>query len=133
MMAQRGGVTMSENKLRQIRVAILATQGFEEAELIEPRKALDGMGPQTVVIAPASGQIRAMKHDEKADSVNVDLALNKANPENFDAVLISGGAMNADALRVSANAQEFVRVIDQAKKPIAVVCHGRGYSYPPVS
>src|ERR1700726_271371 len=104
---------MPENKLRQMRVAILAAQGFEEVELIDPRKALDEMGAQTVVIAPTSGQIRAMKHDERADFVNVDLALDKASSEDFDAVLIPGGTMNADVLRVNANAQEFVCDIDQ--------------------
>jgi protease I len=105
-------------------VAILATNGFEEAELIEPRKALEKAGAQTVLIAPKSGTIRGMKHDEKADTVEVDLTLDAADPDAFDAVLLPGGALNADSLRVEPKAQAFVRRIDQQRKPIAVICHG---------
>jgi protease I len=65
-----------------------------------------------------------MKHDEKTEKVNVDMTLDRANPEDFDAVLLPGGALNADHLRVEKKAQEFVRKIDQAGKPIAVICHG---------
>jgi len=113
-----------ENQLQNLRVAILATQGFEQDELIEPRKALDKAGAQTIVIAPKPGTIQGMKHDEKADSVQVDLTLDQADPNAFDAVLLPGGALNADALRVDSRAQAFVRSIDQQKKPIAVICHG---------
>ena len=77
-----------------------------------------------MVISPKQGQIQGVKHDEKADKVKVDMALNEANPDDFDAVLLPGGALNADALRVEKKAQDFVRKIDQAGKPIAVICHG---------
>lgn len=112
------------NELQGLTVAILVTDDFEQAELIEPRKALDHAGAKTTVVSPKPGQVQAMKHDEKTDKVNVDLALDKANPEDFDAVLLPGGAINADNLRVEKKAQEFVRKIDQAGKPIAVICHG---------
>ena len=114
---------MAEKKLGHIRVAILATQGFEQAELMETRKALDEAGAQTVVIAPKPGTIRAMKHDEKGESVDVDLTLDQADPNGFDALLLPGGALNADALRVEPKAQAFVRAMDQQKKPIAFICH----------
>ena len=115
---------MAAEKLSNLRVAILATNDFEDAELIETRKALNEAGAKTAVIAPKSGKIQAMKHDEKSGFVDVDLTLDQANPDDFDAVLLPGGALNADALRVEPKAQEFVRRIDKAGKPIAVICHG---------
>jgi protease I len=114
---------MSDKQLNGLRVAILATNGFEEAELLEPRKALDAAGVRTTVIAPKSGKIQGMKHDEKSQSVTVDSTLDKANPADFDAVLLPGGALNADALRVEQAAQKFVQEINNAHKPIAFICH----------
>jgi protease I len=112
------------NNLTGMRVAIVVTDLFEEAELIQPREALEKAGAQTVVIAPHSGEIQAVQHDKKTQKVKVDMTLDKANPDDFDAVLIPGGAMNADALRVDEKAQHFVRQIDLKQKPIAVICHG---------
>jgi deglycase len=112
------------NELRGLRVAILVTDDFEQAELIEPRKALQEAGAETTVISPKQGQVQAMEHDEKTEKVKVDMALDKANPEDFDAVLLPGGALNVDNLRVEKRAQEFVRKLDQSGKPIAVICHG---------
>ena len=115
---------MAETQLQGLRVAILATDLFEEAELIEPRKALQNAGAQAVVIAPKAGEIQAVQHDKKTQKVKVDMTLDEARPNDFDAVLLPGGAMNADALRIERKAQEFVRNIDGAGKPIAVICHG---------
>lgn len=115
---------MAEKKLDKYRVAILATHLFEEAELIEPRKALQEAGAQVSVIAPKSGQIQAVQHDEKTQKVKVDMTLDEARPDEFDAVLLPGGAMNADALRIEKKAQEFVQNLDRNGKPIAVICHG---------
>ncbi len=115
---------MAEQELQGVRVAILATDDFEESELIEPRKALEKAGAVTQVVAPHEGSIQAVRHDEKTEKVKVDISLDSAHPSNFDAVLIPGGALNADALRVNRHAQEFVRKIDQEGKPIAVICHG---------
>jgi protease I len=111
-------------RLTGFRVAILATDLFEESELIEPRKALDGAGAKTVVIAPHAGEIQAVRHDKKTQKVKVDQTLADADPEQFDAVLLPGGAMNADALRNERLAQEFVRRIDETRRPVAVICHG---------
>jgi protease I len=110
-------------ELQGLKVAILATDDFEQAELMEPRKALDKAGAQTTVIAPKPGQIEAMKHDVKTGTIDVDMTLNEAKAQDFDAVLLPGGALNADKLRVERKAQEFVRQIDEAGKPIAVICH----------
>ncbi len=114
---------MSE-RLTGFRVAILATDLFEESELIEPRKALDEEGATTVVIAPHAGEIQAVHHDKKTQKVKVDQTLTDADPEQFDAILIPGGAKNVDALRKEPLALEFVRHMDQTHRPIAVICHG---------
>jgi protease I len=114
---------MGENNLKGVRVAILATDGFEEIELLAPRKALEEAGAQTTVIAPKSGMIYGMKHHDKAGQVKVDAQLAEAEPTDFDALLLPGGALNADALRVEKGAQEFAREFDHGGKPIAVVCH----------
>lgn len=114
---------MPDHKLEGLRVAILATDLFEEAELLEPRKALHEAGAQTVVIAPKSGEIQAVRHDTKTQKVKVDMTLDQAKPDEFDAVLLPGGAMNADALRMEKKAQEFVKTIDHAGKPMAIICH----------
>lgn len=115
---------MASKRLENLRVAILLTQDFEQSEMTEPRKALQEAGAQTVLIAPKAGQVQGVKHDEKADKFDVEMTLDKASPDEFDAVLLPGGALNADALRVEPKAQEFVRKIDREGKPIAVICHG---------
>jgi protease I len=80
---------MAEQKLNNYRVAIIATDLFEEAELIEPRKALQEAGAHTAVIAPHAGEIQAVQHDKKTQKVPVDITLEKANHNDFDAVLRS--------------------------------------------
>jgi protease I len=114
---------MTDKQLNGLRVAILATDGFEEAELLQPRKALDAAGAKTTVIAPKSGKIQGMKHDEKSEKVAVDTTFESAKPAEFDAVLLPGGALNADALRVVGPAQKFVQEFNNARKPIAFICH----------
>ncbi len=115
---------MANKRLEDLRVAILLTQDFEQSEMTEPRKALQEAGARAVLIAPKPGQVQGVKHDQKASKFDVEMALDKANPDDFDAVLLPGGALNADALRVEPKAQEFVRKMDQDGKPIAVICHG---------
>jgi len=114
---------MPDPKLKHLRVAVLVSDGFEEAELLEPRKALDEAGAETTVIAPQAGKVQGINHGEKAGRVTVDLTLDKASPDDFDAVLLPGGALNADHLRVEKGAQEFIRSVNKDGKPIAVICH----------
>lgn len=114
---------MANKSLEGMRVAILATDGVEDAELSEPRKALEQAGAQMTLIAPKEGKIYSMKHHDKANQYDVNMSLAQANPQQFDAVLLPGGALNADALRVHPQAQEFVREMDRSGKPIAVICH----------
>ena len=105
------------------RVAVLATDGFEEAELTEPAKALGEEGAKIDIIAPHPGRIQAFKHHDKTITVPVDRTFEQANPADYDALLLPGGALNADALRVNEKAQQFVRRMNEAGKPIAVICH----------
>ena len=115
---------MPENaSLDGLRVAILATEGVEDAELRQPREALDKAGAKTILIAPKEGSIQSFKHFDKADEFRVDALLGDVDPRQFDAVLLPGGALNADTLRVQSRAQEFVREVDRQGKPIAVICH----------
>ena len=114
---------MQGNTLSGMRVAILVTDDFEQAELAEPKKALEQAGATTKIISPKSGQVQGMNHDVKADTFPVDMTLDQANPGDFDAILLPGGAVNADALRMEPKAQAFVRQIESSKKPIAVICH----------
>ena len=118
-----GRTIVKDSSLQGMRVAILATDGVEESELLEPRKALEEAGAETTLFAPKEGSIQAFQHHDKAGSVNVDMTLAQADPTGFDAVLLPGGALNSDTLRVQPRAQEFVREMDRQGKPIAVICH----------
>jgi deglycase len=109
--------------LKGIRVAILATDGVEQAELMEPRKFLDQLGARTTVLSPQGEPIQAMQHDEKTDKIPSNGPIEGAKTSDYDAVLLPGGALNADALRMSQDARRFVQEFDRAGKPIAVICH----------
>jgi protease I len=112
------------SELRGKKIAILATDGFEQAELIEPRKALNNVGATTVVIAPKNGEIRGWNKKDWGQPVKVDLPLADANPHDYDALLLPGGVMNPDHLRMDPAAVNFVRQFVSTGKPIAAICHG---------
>ena len=112
------------SKLRGKKIAILATDGFEQVELTEPRKALDEAGSATVLIAPRPGEIRAWKTKEWGDSVKVDKTIENANPNDYDALVLPGGVMNPDRLRMDPGAVNFVRQFVSSGKPIGAICHG---------
>jgi protease I len=114
---------MTEN-LKHTRVAVLMTDGVEEPEFTEPRKALQDAGAEVTVISPKGGDIQAFKHHDKSKTYKADKSLDQVRAEDFDALVLPGGALNADALRVEKKAQQFAKAIDQAGKPIAVICHG---------
>ncbi len=115
---------MANQRLDGFRVAILANDLFEQSELTEPKKALQEAGADVKVISTKAGEIQGVQHDKKDQKVKVDLTLNQASPDDFDALLLPGGAMNADSLRMEKKAQEFARSIDSSGRPIAVICHG---------
>jgi protease I len=114
----------SGQKLTGKRVAILATDGVEQVELVEPRRALDDAGATTTLISPKPDKIRAWQHDHWGDELAVDLPLDQARPEEFDALMLPGGVMNPDRLRMDSRAVNFVRTMFTTGKPIAAICHG---------
>jgi protease I len=106
------------------RIAILATDGFEQVELTEPAKALKQAQAQVVVVSLKAGQIQGMNHDEKGDKLPVDQTLDQVSADQFDALVLPGGVANPDYLRVNPKAVAFVRHFVQAGKPVAAICHG---------
>jgi protease I len=110
-------------RLDGLRVAILAAEGFEQAELLEPRKALDQAGAKTSVVSPATGEVQGWKHFDKGEKVRVDVPLEQANANEFDALVLPGGVANPDQLRTMPKAVEFVREFFEAGKPVAAICH----------
>ncbi|MBV9316839.1 MAG: type 1 glutamine amidotransferase [Gammaproteobacteria bacterium] len=115
---------MAQQDLARLRVAILATDGFEQSELLEPRKALQEAGATTEVIAPKGGRIRGWNHIEWGQEVAVDKELQSADADEYDALLLPGGVMNPDKLRAIPAAVSFARSFFEADKPVAAICHG---------
>jgi protease I len=111
-------------KLDGKKVAILVADGFEQVEMTGPLGALDDAGAETKIVSLKSGKIQGMKHMEKNDKFDVDLALDEARPEEFDALMIPGGLFNPDALRSSEDALDFTRHFFRERKPVAAICHG---------
>jgi len=112
------------DNLKGIKVAILVTEGFEEVELVEPRQALDEAGAETSVVSPKSGKVRAWSTTEWGKEYSVDIPLDKAQPQDFQALLLPGGVMNPDKLRMEPKAVGFVKAFFEAGKPVAAICHG---------
>jgi protease I len=106
-----------------MKVAILALEGFEQAEMTEPRKALQQAGAETHLVSKEKGQVQAFKHHDRADKFDVDRTLDEVRAGEYDAVLLPGGALNADTIRTNEKAQQFVRDMQAAGKPFFVICH----------
>jgi protease I len=116
--------SMAANTLSGKRVAILATDGVEQIELIEPRKALDAAGALTKVVSLKSGSIQGFNHDKPGDKIDVDAVLGSTSVDDFDALLLPGGVANPDKLRTEESAVNFVRAFFEGGKPVAAICHG---------
>ncbi|HKC55512.1 MAG TPA: type 1 glutamine amidotransferase domain-containing protein [Vicinamibacterales bacterium] len=112
------------DQLKGKRVAALATNGFEQDELVKPRKALEDAGAKVDVVSPEAGRIRGWKHKDWGDEVSVDRTLDQAKADEYDALLLPGGVMNPDRLRMDPRAVQFVKRFFADGKPIAVICHG---------
>ena len=110
--------------LKGVKVAILVTDGFEQVELTEPRKALDDAGADTSIISPKRDVVRGWNFTDWGDNFAVDVPLDQARPEDFDALLLPGGVINPDRLRTEPKAVEFVKSFFSADKPVAAICHG---------
>jgi protease I len=106
------------------RVAILVTDGFEQDELAKPKQALDNAGATTEIISPKDNTVKGWKYKDWGDDFRVDRQIAKADPDDYDALLLPGGQMNPDSLRVDEDAVRFVRKIAEEGKPIAAICHG---------
>src|SRR5437773_11063193 len=121
---QGKGILMAR-KLDGKKVAILVADGFEQVEMTKPRQALDEAGAETKIVSLKRGKIQGLQHADKGDKFDVDLALDEARPEEFDALMIPGGLFNPDALRSDENALDFARDFFREGKPVAAICYGR--------
>ena len=115
---------MTTENLNGLKVAILVTDGFEQVELTEPRKALDQAGARTQIVSPKDGQVRGWKFTDWGENLPVDVKLDGAKAEDFDALLLPGGVMNPDELRTLPKAVAFAKAFLDAGKPVASICHG---------
>jgi protease I len=106
------------------RIAILATDGFEQSELMDPLAQLRQAGYEVDVVSPKGGQIRGWKDKNWGDTVPVDVELASASSDDYDALVLPGGQINPDKLRMEPAAVDFVRAFDRAGKPLAAICHG---------
>jgi protease I len=112
------------SNIKGCKVAILATDGFEQVELTEPQKALQQAGATVTVVSPKGGKIQGMNHAEKGDKIAVDAELASVKPEQFDALVLPGGVANPDYLRVNPQAVAFIKHFATSGKPIGAICHG---------
>ena len=110
--------------LKGKKIAILATDGFEQVELTEPRKALDEAGATTKIVSPKHQRVRAWNFTDWSIDLPVDVDLDQAKPEDFDALLLPGGVISPDKLRMEPMAVQFVKAFFDAQKPVAAICHG---------
>ncbi|MCR0984931.1 type 1 glutamine amidotransferase domain-containing protein [Roseomonas populi] len=115
---------MANDSLDGLKVAILVTDGFEQVEMTEPRKALDAAGARTSIVSPKDGRVRAWNLTEWGDEFPVDVPLAQARPEDFDAILLPGGVINPDTLRMNESAVLFAQSFLDGGKPVATICHG---------
>ena len=113
-----------EQKLRGKKIAILVAAGFEQVELTDPRNALQLAGAETRIVSPAGQKVKGWNFTDWGEEVAVDVPLDGAHADDYDALLLPGGVMNPDTLRINGQALEFVRGFFEAQKPVAVICHG---------
>jgi protease I len=110
--------------IQNMRIAILVDNGFEQVELTDPQKALEQAGAITRIVSPAKGKVKGWQHTEWGDEFPIDVALDQASADDFDALLLPGGVMNPDHLRINAQAIDFIKAFFAAGKPVAAICHG---------
>lgn len=116
---------MSQPSLKGRKIAILATDGFEQSELQKPKQLLEEAGAVAQVVAPGDAEtIKGWKGGNWGESVKVDVALDKARPSDYDALVLPGGVINPDKLRLQEKAIGFIKAFGEAGKPIAAICHG---------
>lgn len=111
-------------RLHGRKVAVLATDGVEEVELLEPAKALKQSGAQVEIVSNKAKEIQGFNHIEKGHKIRVDRTLGEAKPDDYDASMLPGGVINPDMLRLDPTAIDFVRHFVRSGKPVAAICHG---------
>ena len=111
-------------ELKGKRIAILATDGFEEVELTKPKKALEDAGAITDIVSPKGGTIKGWAKTDWGQEIEVDVKLDDADADDYDGLLLPGGVMNPDKLRMDEAAVAFVQEFVDEEKPIAAICHG---------
>jgi protease I len=119
-----GDRNMDHMNLEGLKVAILVDDGFEQVELTEPRKALVHAGAETRIVSPKRRRVRGWDFTDWGHELPVDVPLDAARPDNFDALLLPGGVFNPDSLRMQPKAVAFVKAFFDAGKPVASICHG---------
>ena len=111
-------------ELKNTRVAALVENGFEQVELTEPRRALESAGATVEIVSPQPSKVKGWNHTNWGDEVKVDVALDSASADKYDALLLPGGVINPDKLRMNPKAVEFVKAFVESGRPIAAICHG---------
>ena len=111
-------------ELQDKNIAILVTNGFEQVEMTKPRQAFIDAGANVFLISPAGEQVQGWNHYDKADYFQVDIPLDKVNPDHYDALLLPGGVANPDELRTNSRAVQLIRAFFNVDKPVAAICHG---------
>jgi protease I len=112
------------DNLKGVKVAILVEDGFEEVELTGPRQALDDAGAETRIVSPKGDPVRSWRFTDWGGYFQIDMPLDQARPDDFDALLLPGGVLNPDKLRMQPKAVAFVKSFFDAGKPVAAICHG---------
>ncbi len=112
------------NELQGKKIAFLATDMFEEVELVKPWEALEQAGAELELVSLESGEIQGFKHYDKAGRAKVDKTVEEVDASDYDALVIPGGVGNPDTLRMDENAVHFVREFFEQGKPVGVICHG---------
>ncbi|WP_420470570.1 type 1 glutamine amidotransferase domain-containing protein [Brevundimonas sp. FT23042] len=115
---------MTHAALAGKKIAVLATDGFEQVELTRPVDALRAAGATVEVVSPKAGEIQGFKHHDKGDRVPVDRVLGEVSAGDYAGLVLPGGVINPDALRMDDQAVGFVRAFTDAGKPVAAICHG---------
>src|SRR5690349_3405097 len=115
---------MADKTLQGKKIAFLATDGVEQVELTEPRKAVEDAGAETVLVSLEKGSIQGFEHLDKGQTFDVDEAVADVSADQFDGLVLPGGVANPDRLRMDENAVQFVRAFMESGKPVGVICHG---------
>lgn len=112
------------SNLKDLKVAILTENGFEQVELLSPKKSMEEAGVKVEIVSPQKKEVKAWDETDWGIQVTVDKTLEDANPADYDGLMLPGGVLNPDELRQNKKAVEFIRHFMESQKPIGVICHG---------